>query len=142
MPGFLSNLLQSLHGRRRDMRFLCRSLLSETGEASQTAIAQEIIATYNSMSPEQRLSFFELLNREFAPDKDAIRRAAAEYEKVPDTKTLDALSAAVEAPRQELMRRINTAPGGTQTLVTMREHLLSLPSNGSNFVAADSDLRH
>src|SRR5271170_7258732 len=101
MAGFLRDYLKPIQGRRRDMRFLCRSLLSETGEASQTAIAQEIIATYNSMSPEQRVAFFELLNREFAPDKDAIRRAAAEYEKVPDTKTLDALSSAVEAPRQE-----------------------------------------
>jgi malonyl-CoA decarboxylase len=142
MPGFLTDYLKPIQGRRRDMRFLCRSLLSESGEASQTAIAQEIIATYNSMKPEQRLSFFELLSREFGPDEAAIRRAVAEYEKAPGTKTLDVLSAAVEAPRQELMRRINTAPGGTETLVTMREHLLSLPPGSGDFSAIDSDLKH
>ncbi len=142
MPGFLSNLLQSLHGRRRDMRFLCHRLLSERGEASQTAIAQEIIATYNSMKPEQRPAFFEIMSREFSPDEADVRRAAAAYEGAPSTATLAALSEAVEAPRQELIRRINTAPGGTETLVTLREHLLSLHSNGSNFDALDSDLRH
>ena len=130
MPGFLSNLLQSLQGRRRDMRFLCHRLLSERGEASQTAIAQEIIAAYNSMKPDQRPAFFEILSREFSPDEADVRRAAAAYEGAPNTATLAALSEAVEAPRQELIRRINTAPGGTETLVTLREHLLSLDSNG------------
>jgi malonyl-CoA decarboxylase len=142
MPGFLSNLLQSLHGRRRDMRFLCHRLLSERGEASQTAIAQEIIAAYNSMKADQRPAFFEILSREFSPNEAGVRRAATAYESSPNTATLAALSEAVEAPRQELIRRINTAPGGTETLVTLREHLLSIPSNGSNFDALDSDLRH
>jgi malonyl-CoA decarboxylase len=142
MPGFLSNLLQSLQGRRRDMRFLCHRLLSERGEASQTAIAQEIISAYNSMKPDQRPAFFEILSREFSPDEAGVRRAAAAYESAPSTATLAALSDAVEAPRQELIRRINTAPGGTETLVTLRANLLSLHSNGSNFEALDSDLRH
>jgi malonyl-CoA decarboxylase len=142
MPGFFSNLLQSLQGRRKDMRFLCHRLLSERGEASQTAIAQEIISAYNSMKPDQRPAFFEILSREFAPDDTQIRRAAAEYERTPGDATLAALSKAVEAPRQELIRRINTAQHGTETLVTLREHLLSLPANGSNFEALDSDLRH
>jgi malonyl-CoA decarboxylase len=142
MPGFLTSLLQSLQGRRRDMRFLCHRLLSERGEASQTALAQEIITAYNSMKPDQRPAFFEILTREFAPDETAVRAAAAEYEREASTSNLAALSAAVEAPRQELIRRINTAVGGTETLVTLREHLLSLPSNGANFEALDADLRH
>ncbi len=142
MPGFLSNLLQSLQGRRRDMPFLCHRLLSERGEASQTAIAQEIITAYNSMKPDQRPAFFEILSREFSPDEAAVRLAAAEYERAPSSSSLEALSEAVEAPRQELFRRINTAPGGTETLVTLREHLLSVPSNGANFDALDSDLKH
>ncbi len=142
MPGFFSNLAHSLQGRRKDMRFLCHRLLSERGEASQTAIAQEIISAYNSMKPDQRPAFFEILTREFAPDGAEIRRAAAEYERAPGNGSLAALSKAVEAPRQELIRRINTATGGTETLVTLREHLLSMPSNGTNFEPLDSDLRH
>jgi malonyl-CoA decarboxylase len=142
MPGFFSNLLQSLQGRGKDMRFLCHRLLSERGEASQTAIAQEIISAYNSMKPDQRPAFFELLTQEFGPDEAQIRRAAAEYERAPGDATVAALSKAVEAPRQELIRRINTANRGTETLVTLREHLLSLPTNGANFEPLDSDLRH
>ena len=33
------------------MRFLCRHLLSERGEASQTALTQEIINTYKKRNP-------------------------------------------------------------------------------------------
>jgi malonyl-CoA decarboxylase len=142
MPGFLSNLLQSLQGRRRDVPFLCHRLLSERGEASQTAIAQEIITAYHAMKPDQRPALFEVLSREFSPDEAAVRLAAAEYERAPSSSSLETLSEAVEAPRQELFRRINTAPGGTETLVTLREHLLSVPSNGTKFDALDSDLRH
>ena len=117
MPGFLSNLLRMLRERRgTDMRFLCRHLLSERGEASQTALAQEIINTYKAMNSTQRLAFFEMLSREFSPDEAAVNRAAADYRRKPGAKTLAALSAAVEAPRQELFRRINTAQRGTEAL--------------------------
>jgi malonyl-CoA decarboxylase len=142
MPGFFTNLLQALRDRRgTDMRFLCRHLLSERGEASQTALAQEIINTYRQMNSAQRLGFFEMLTREFAPDEAAIRRAAEDYGHKPDQHNLASLSAAAEAPRQELIRRINTAAGGTETLVTLREHLLDVSSNG-DLGALDADLKH
>jgi malonyl-CoA decarboxylase len=143
MPGFLANLLRMLRDRRgTDMRFLCRRLLSEGGEASQTALAQEIINSYRRMNSAQRRDFFELLAREFSPDDAAIRRAAADYQQAPGTKSLAALSAAVEPPRQELIRRINTALGATQTLVALRADLLEASSNGENFEALDADLKH
>ena len=142
MAAFLSNLLQSLQGHRRDMRFLCHRLLSERGEASQTAIAQEIITAYASMRPEDRPGFFAILSDEFVPDEGAIRHAATEYEKSPGPRTLAALSSAVEAPRQELIRRINTAPGGTETLVKLRGDLLSVRSDDKHFEPLDDDLRH
>lgn len=145
MPGFLTNLLRAIQARSGgDMQFLCRRLLSERGEASQTAVAQQIINTYRAMNPAQRTGFFDMLSKDFGPDADSIRRAAAEYEKSPGNKTLAALSAAVEAPRQELIRRINTAPGGTETLVALRGDLLSVAHNGNSatFEPLDADLRH
>src|SRR6202011_2549149 len=143
MPGFFINLLQVLRGRRgRDMPFLCRHLLSERGEASQTALAQEIINTYRAMDPTQRLPFFKMLCTEFSPDPAAIHRAAAEYQRKPDADTLAVLSAAVEPPRQELIRRINTASRGTETLVALREHLLELPSGAADVSTLDADLKH
>ena len=143
MPGFFNNLLHVLQGRRgRDMRFMCRHLLSERGEASQTALAQEIINTYAAMDSPQRLQFFEMLCTEFSPDPAAIHRAAAEYHRKPNAQALAVLSAAVEPPRQELIRRINTAPRGMETLVALREHLLEMSSGAADVSALDTDLKH
>jgi malonyl-CoA decarboxylase len=144
MPRLITNLLRVLRERRgTDMRFLCRQLLSERGEASQTVLAQEIIDTYTAMNSEQRLGFFDMLCRDFSADGSAIRRAALNYEQSPNLETLAALSDAVEAPRQELIRRINTAQGGTKTLVTLRGHLLEANAkNGANLEALDVDLKH
>jgi hypothetical protein len=117
MPGFFSDLLRVLQGRHgRDMRFMCHQLLSERGEASQTVLAQEIISTYKSMNSVQRHDFFDMLCREFSPNESVIRQTAADYERAPGAESLAALSVAVEPPRQELIRRINTAPRGTETL--------------------------
>jgi malonyl-CoA decarboxylase len=144
MPGLVSNLLRVLRERRgTDMRFLCRHLLSERGEASQTVLAQEIINAYRAMDEKDRIGFFEMLSREFSPDGAAIRFAAAAYRASPGTDTLNALSSAVEAPRQELIRRINTAPGGTKTLVLFRGDLLAASAtHGAKFDGLDSDLKH
>lgn len=119
---------------------MCRHLLSERGEASQTALAQEIINSYRAMNDKQRLQFYEMLSRDFVPDQASILSAAAGYQSSPGPHSLAALSAAVEAPRQELFRRINTAPRGTETLVAMREHVLA--SSNGDFAALDVDLRH
>ena len=130
MARFLDKLLRVLRERRgTDMLFMCRHLLSERGEASQTALAQEIINAYRAMNDKQRLEFYEMLSRDFAPDQSSILSAAADYQSSPGPQALARLSAAVESPRQELFRRINTAPRGTETLVAMREHVLA-SSNG------------
>jgi len=141
MARFLDRLLRMLRERRgTDMSFMCRHLLSERGEASQTALAQEIINAYRAMDDKQRLQFYEMLSRDFVPDQASILSAAAGYQSSPGPHSLAALSAAVEAPRQELFRRINTAPRGTETLVAMREHVLA--SSNGDFAALDVDLRH
>jgi malonyl-CoA decarboxylase len=141
MPRFFSNWLRALRERRgTDMAFMCRHLLSERGEASQTALAQEIINAYRTMNEKQRLQFFEMLSHDFAPNEAAIVQAAVDYQRAPGPPTLAALYAAVESPRQELFRRINTAPRGTETLVALREHVLS--SGNGNFAALDLDLKH
>src|SRR6201997_184535 len=141
MARFLDRLLRVLRERRgTDMSFMCRHLLSERGEASQTALAQEIINAYRAMNDTQRRQFYEMLSRGFAPDPASILSAAAGYQSSPGPQSLATLSAAVESPRQELFRRINTAPRGTETLVVLREHVLS--SGNGNFAALDLDLKH
>ena len=143
MPGFLSKLLRVLRERRgTDMSFICRHLLSERGEASQTALAQEIITAYGAMNEGQKLQFLEMLSRDFAPSQADIIAAASDYRRTPGPSTLATLTAAVESPRQELFRRINTAPHGTETLVALRSYLFRVSTNGSNFADVDADLKH
>src|SRR6266404_9407977 len=143
MPGFLNKLLRVLRERRgTDMSFMCHQLLSQRGEASQTALAQEIINAYGAMNDGQRPQFLEMLSSDFAPNQAAILRAAADYQRTPGPSTLAALSLAVESPRQELFRRINTAPHGTETLVALRSYLFRVSTNGANFADVDADLKH
>src|ERR1700716_3604182 len=143
MPTFLDKLLKILRSRRgKDMRFLCRHLLSQRGEASQTALAQEIITTYTAMDPTQRIRFYKMLSGEFSPDSKVLHRAAANYLEDPNEANLSLLSAAVEPPRQELLRRLNTAPRGTETLVAIRKHLLDLSVKSPDISPLDADLRH
>src|SRR5258708_33923669 len=125
MPQFLSNLLRSLRGAGgTDMRLVCRQLLSQRGEASQTALAQRIIAEYKAMDSSRRIEFFEMLSREFGPDQSAIQNAIEEYERSASQASAAALGVAAEAPRQELFRRLNTAPAAPESLVPIANYLL------------------
>jgi malonyl-CoA decarboxylase len=143
MPRFFANLLRILRkGHGRDMQFLCHHLLSSRGEASQTALAQQTITAYAAMDSRERVRFFEMLCSDFSADGATVAHAASDYLLSPSPGTLSALSSAVEAPRQELFRRINTAPGGTETLVRMRRDLTALSSSGVAFEAVDADLKH
>src|SRR5713226_5180898 len=103
MPQFFSNLLRSMGGPRgSDMQLLCRQLLSQRGEASQTVLAQRIFEQYQAMNAARRLEFFQMLAAEFGPDQGAIQKAMEEYRLTPSAACAAALSAAAEAPRQEL----------------------------------------
>ena len=58
MPQFFTTLLENLRGKRgTDMRLLCKQLLSQRGEASQTVLAKRIIELYKASEPEQRIGF-------------------------------------------------------------------------------------
>jgi malonyl-CoA decarboxylase len=143
MPQFLATLLRSLRGERgTNLRLLCRQILSQGGEASQTVLAQRIIEQYKAKDPAQQLAFFQMLTSEFAPDPNAVQRAVEEYARAVNPPSPAALAAAVEAPRQELFRRINTGPTGTAALVTMRGHLLRFLPNHPELSVVDADFKH
>jgi malonyl-CoA decarboxylase len=143
MPEFLNNLLQRLRGERgHNMELLCRELLSQRGEASQTVLAQHILEQYNRMSGDQQLKFFQMLAERFGADQQAIQTAIENYTRGPTPANEAALAAAAEAPRQELVRRINTGPAGTETLVRMRRDLQRLLPGHSDLAVVDYDLKH
>ena len=121
---------------------LCRRLLEHRGEASGLALAGEVARLYRELPAAEREAFFESLLTEFGVDDEAVHAAAEDYRANPDFDHLTALTRAVEAPRQKLFRRINTAAGGTATLVEMRGHLLGLLRQRPELRAVDSDLKH
>ena len=120
---------------------LCRQLLDHRGEASGLALADEILSGYQALSPDQRLTFFEVLNGQLGPNPQAITDAADAYRSQPEFETLSALAKALEAPRRRLFRRLNMVPDGTGRLVSMRGDLLSVIQVRSDLRALESDLR-
>jgi malonyl-CoA decarboxylase len=121
---------------------LCRELLDHRGEASGLALASEITRRYRELLDAQRMTLFLSLANEFDVDPQSVQLAAENYRKEPSQEHLAAISRAVEAPRQKLFRRINTAPDGTATLVSMRGHLLQLLRDNPQLKGVDSDLKH
>ncbi|MBZ5568935.1 MAG: malonyl-CoA decarboxylase [Acidobacteriia bacterium] len=143
MPQFFATLLRSLRGARgTDMRLLCTQLLSQRGEASQTVLAQHILEQYKQLDSAQQLAFFQMLAFDFAASRDAVQRALEEYRRAPTAASVAGLAQAAEPPRQELFRRINTAPAGTDGLVAMRADLMRFSQAHPDLAVVDADLKH
>lgn len=149
-PSFIKRLLRSVaspneqaRARRQatDAIDLCRALLSERGEVSGAALAREALTAYNALSGPALPVFFDLLASEFAPDPQELGRACEAYRAQPSADALSRLQRAVEPPRQELFRRLNTG-GGTATLVAMRRQLLSALKSRPEWKSIDADLAH
>ena len=118
---------------------LCEELLSGRGEASGVAMAREILDVYADLATGPRIAFFEALATRFGPDRSRIDKAAEKYKADPSDAATLALHRATEPRRQELLRRLNLAPGGTAALVRMREHLLSAMANRADLAPVDAD---
>ena len=118
------------------------NLLSEKGEANARSIASKFIDQFKLLDKTDQLKFFEFLARKFSPDPIDVLQAAQNYAEKFDDESLIALFKIVEPARQELLRRINRAPNGTQTIVSMRERLLEHTKNKAGLRAVDVDMQH
>ena len=103
----------------------CRDLVSVVGEASGTALAGDIVQRYLALDDDGRLDVLKRLDREFAPDTEEVAAACRGFLATPAQEAYLELAQAIEAPRQEFLRRLNMAPGGTAAIVGMRGLLLS-----------------
>jgi malonyl-CoA decarboxylase len=152
-PNFLKRLLGSVTQantalsaadarKARQVIARCHALLSERGEASGASLARETLADYQVLEGASLEAFFDLLRKEFAPDPKVIGRAAEAYRDDPSEHNLIRLQQVVEAPRQELFRRLNMAPGGTAMLVDMRRRLLLGLKKHPQWASSNADLGH
>src|SRR4051794_33827272 len=102
---------------------LAATLLSLRGEASGAQVARDLHHVLRGLDTDDRHSFQRYLATEFQPDKAALRAAAERYLADTTAEAAAALARAGDPPRQELLRRMNMAPGGTGGLIAMRSEL-------------------
>jgi malonyl-CoA decarboxylase len=121
---------------------LSAGLLAESGEYASSGLARETLSAYQALDEQSRREFFDVLARDFSPSPEAVTSAAKAYQADPSAENLIRLQETVEAPRQELFRRLNMAPGGTAALVKMRGWLLKNVKENPQWRIIDSDLSH
>jgi malonyl-CoA decarboxylase len=121
---------------------LCEALLSGRGEASGTAMAREVLDRYRHLDDASRLAFFETLVRDYGPDRERVAQVIESWRAQPNDEDASDLHFASEPRRQELIRRLNRAPGGTSELVAMRADLLALMNGHRDLAALDRDVVH
>jgi malonyl-CoA decarboxylase len=129
---------------RRALRLakLLRTLISERGESTGAVMARRAVALYSGLDDDGRRLFFDILARDFSPNPEEVLAAAQAYRDDPSPPRLARLQRAAEPPRQEVFRRMNTAPNGTTTLVGMRKLLIEALPASPHLAAVDDDLTH
>ena len=121
---------------------LSEQLLSGRGEASGAALASEILAQYAELTSGPRIAFFEAIAARFGANHAQLERAINAWRAAPSDTTAALVHAAAEPRRQELLRRLNMAPGGTGALVRMREHVLEAVDRRNDLTVVDKDFAH
>lgn len=94
------------------------------------------------MDDAEKRAFFTHVAEALNINPGAVRQTLAAYEENPSKATYRAFVGASEPRRQELIRRLNQCPGGTEALVRMRADLLRLTQGDPELEALDLDFRH
>jgi malonyl-CoA decarboxylase len=150
-PSFFKRLVRSVVPSRERTRAgrqamqvvqLCHALLSERGEVTGAALARDTLTAYKALPEAALPALFNALVQDFSPDPAAVEKAYAAYHERPTQDNVMRLRDAVEAPRQELFRRLNMAPGGTATLVDMRRRILTGFGDNPEWRGIEADLAH
>lgn len=150
---FFADLMATLFDRRSErlsdhasgagaMAERIEALLSGEGEVSGMRVAREILSRYQAMDDAAKRDFFAYLAGHLDIDPDRLHASVEAYRKERSAETLNRLSREAEPRRQELLRRLNQAPGATAWLVRMRRDLLGLIPQAPELGVIDTDFRH
>ena len=89
------------------------------------------------------MAFYTFVATHFGPDEARLTAAASAYLQEPSAQHATAPATALEPPRQELLRRMNMAPGATAALIGIRKEVLRLFSAAEPALKSfESDLHH
>lgn len=121
---------------------LLHKLQQTDNEVSHINLAQQILDGYQCMTDEQKVDFFNALATQFPADSGPIEVAINQYMETRQYAELGELHRTCEPPQQELLRRINMAPGRTYDIVNMRADHLRLMKKEDTFKPINADFMH
>jgi malonyl-CoA decarboxylase len=156
-PRFFADLLNTIgergrhlfrrpaHDTKDDSRSLialCHALISGRGEASAVTLAGTILARYKRLDAQGQQQFFAAVLDEFGVDDGALDHAIAHWQDDKNPATASQLHFASEPKRQDMLRKLNRADGGTLGLVHMRVDLLNHLATTPALHLVDRDFLH
>ena len=119
-----------------------KQLLSARGEMNGMALAGSLVERLDGLEAGELDAFFDYMVRDLGPDPQRVLSLAQAYAAAPKAARLIELTQAVEPPRQELLRRLNRAPGGTAAILRLRRALLRALPQRPELQALEADLLH
>lgn len=137
-----STMLVNTATEEQSLTQKCEALLSNLGEATGLARSKEILDDFKRLDQQQKGEFFDTICREFGVDTKALKNALDAWQDNPDDEHTRNIHFASEPRSQELIRRLNLAPGGTEALVAMREDLILHMKKQPGLASLDKDIRH
>ena len=126
---------------REGLADTCAALLEGRGEARGLALARTILDRFEALDPPAKRAFFGQAKARFGVDEAALARALDAFTPGDDDAARE-IHFASEPRSQNLIRRLNRAPGGTAAVVAMREDLLAAMEEDPSLKALDRDFRH
>jgi len=130
------------HDDSRSLAALAQALMSEKGEVSAQKLSAALLDRFDACDDAQRLEFFKLLATEYDVATEHVVTTAQNYQRNPSQQNYVALREASQPRRQALLRRLNSMPGATERLVSMRAALLGLLRDNPELGRVDLDFEH
>ena len=150
---FFADILSSLFDRKlglanrieddnKPIDDLCQALLSSRGDVSGMSLAQLILERYADLDNDDKLAWFLLLANDMDVPAEVTIAAIKAYQDAPSAKNYEAMTAAVEPARLQLIRRLNQTHDATAKLVAMREDLIRFLPKHPDLGKLNVDFKH
>ncbi len=120
----------------------CEALVSRHGEATGLALGREILDRYKHFDRDEKKVFFHEIIQRFGVDESGLSESIHAWQQNPGHDAARQIHFASEPRSQELIRRLNRAPGATRDLVSMRKDLLEAIKLDSSLKQLDKDFSH
>lgn len=126
----------------RGITDLALDLLGTQGEVSGVTLARLILDQYGHADTADKQAFFEFMMQDLEIDPVEVVESLKVYKESPSKRSYRDYAQASEPKRQELLRRLNQVPGGTQRLVSIRKDLLRMMREDRKLEPLDVDFQH